>query len=612
MTLPFSFTALYPYALALAGLSIAGVIYAYLAYGKGQRVPVASLLLLKALSEKAHAAKKISFPLRALAELLLLLLLTTAALGIVRPPVERKVVLVVDNSLSTFAHLRGRGAETTLFDAIQDEAVSTVSTLGRGVEVVLYVTSPQLQRLSPEGASTGEVSRLIEQIKPVWSVDNLQGALRQVVHSHSDHDAVVITDKRVSLAPQESIAYVKTISVTGSMEPPQNIALSSLNEDRSSNGERSLSATVTSYAATPVTVTLRIGAMSGDGELAVKRFSLPAGGAERITIPLKGEPPTALYGVIDVQRTGTAPSRDEINELREDDVRFLVVGKGGAPFHVISPLSVSELAVSKIPSYTFQTELTPSAPQIIHRAAFDAIPEGDALIIAPASNSQAIGVRERTAATISITDTATDHPLLRYINLTGTTLSQARILEPLSWTSVIISSTEGPLALAGEIDGKRIVIFGFDLFPYEGKDAPTLSILLLNTLQWISSHANALEHGSPYSALPQATTWRVMEYPQQLLRSHQSSTAEILNNAATAPGVLESDRGELIAVNSSLEQESNYLSPEVIALPERRSEIGASHTRSMTHDLTVISALFFLLYALGWITKAKRRSRVRL
>jgi hypothetical protein len=44
---------------------------------------------------------------------------------------------------------------------------------------------------------------------------------------------------------------------------------------------------------------------------------------------------------------------------------------------------------------------------------------------------------------------------------------------------------EGPVACAGESGGARYVVLGFELFPFDGKKNPPLSVLTLNLLKWL-------------------------------------------------------------------------------------------------------------------------------
>jgi hypothetical protein len=124
---------------------------------------------------------------------------------------------------------------------------------------------------------------------------------------------------------------------------------------------------------------------------------------------------------------------------------------------------------------------------------------------------------------------------------------------------------EGPVACAGEQNGFRYVITGFELFPFDGLRSPTVSIFTLNALRWLFEGAGGVSHSNaligtvtlPYEASSVRT---LAPLPETL------TTAPTKSVVVRAPGILSVRRGDagakedgesLVAVNAFSNEESD-------------------------------------------------------
>ncbi|NMA95279.1 MAG: VWA domain-containing protein [Clostridiales bacterium] len=97
---------------------------------------------------------------------------------------------------------------------------------------------------------------------------------------------------------------------------------------------------------------------------------------------------------------------------------------------------------------------------------------------------------ERKAADISLGSSMLSDEILNYVKLDDTYIGNFKSVDSPKWADIIVKSSEDPLLIAGEIDGRKIIAFLFDLqrsdLPLK-KDFP---ILIYNILDWMLPNTN--------------------------------------------------------------------------------------------------------------------------
>jgi hypothetical protein len=151
------------------------------------------------------------------------------------------------------------------------------------------------------------------------------------------------------------------------------------------------------------------------------------------------------------------------------------------------------------------------------------------------------------------------------------------------------------LACAGEYDGVRYAIVGFELFPFDGKKTPTLSILTLNLLSWVSQQTGIAAHGAPAGIIPLPPGITAARYVAPI-----EERLSILDGRASVyarrPGIIEllsGDEARLIGVQLPSEAESELTQVSMIELPSADSE-PKSKKESESTNLTPWLALLAL------------------
>ena len=133
------------------------------------------------------------------------------------------------------------------------------------------------------------------------------------------------------------------------------------------------------------------------------------------------------------------------------------------------------------------------------------------------------------------------HPLLRDLRyFDALELGDVRQLATPEWAHAVIVSHAGgdelPLALAGEVDGRRVVAFSFDLARQSVQESENLSLLLLllSSLRWLTPPAGdqpqQIDIGSSYRETlvePAAVVVEPPTGPETLLTARREVAIDI-------------------------------------------------------------------------------------
>jgi hypothetical protein len=79
--------------------------------------------------------------------------------------------------------------------------------------------------------------------------------------------------------------------------------------------------------------------------------------------------------------------------------------------------------------------------------------------------------------------------LTSYVTFSLFSPTYVQAVQPVGWSQAVVSATVGPIVQAGEQEGKRYVVTGFDILPYLGKKNLPVSIFTLNLLGWLADQA---------------------------------------------------------------------------------------------------------------------------
>lgn len=588
--------------------AVAFLVYIYRRKDESQRVIVSSILILRHFKQQKLRPTKFLPPPRFFFEVLLFLLLCVAAANLLFHSSQTREAFVLDNSFSMLAREPSSSIEETYFKKSLEE-VRRVLDLSSSRQVELFVTSPELHSLTKGTVSPSEAAEALGGITISFSQDKILPALQHLMNSPDFASVRVFTDRTVQSGSDR--LHTEKIRSVSSL---QNISMTSilLRAGESLSDDKFLEAGISSFAREPVE--LRVAALPyrmKDGQLA----AMPALELSTRLDPLSSK--TVTFDAVPAEAVAfrasltLADPRDSVrlNSIREDDVAWLSRESGGKTIGVVAQESPQNLGLSRIPFLApeyispaqypeAEPKLAEGAPVLFYKSAPETLPARDALFILPPTGKGLFNVQQRASnPQISLYDSA--NPLLSYVRVNILQLREAYPITALPWAPPVIDSTAGPLLIAGERRGHRYAVVGFEILPFEGRRSPGPSVLLLNTLKWLSNEGMTGNSRQTEASLDTDKPFLMGEYILTLPGYTGPSSLSPGNDILPVPGIVRCDLSDgtqrLVAVNFFSEEESNTLSISPITLKERAP---ARHQSEVQYSSLRRQFLFIILFLL--------------
>ncbi|MCO6429419.1 MAG: BatA domain-containing protein [Deltaproteobacteria bacterium] len=518
---------LYPTLLAVAAPIVLGVlVIAYLRQGRSKRKKVATLYLLKMIESVPRARRKFLPPLRFFFELLLLAMLCLAAAGIYSTDASSRVVYIIDNSFSTSASLSKFDDAKTVLAKAKEAAAESLDGLASAAEVEVFVTSPQLRSITAGFVSSGRAADALASVEFAYASDRIDEAVEKLQRAHSDSEIRVYTDKKGISKVQPELGRVSVTTIErGALN---NIAIGGItlaNSTMSGTG-RQLEAVVASFGDSPVTVEVELGGInvsaSPVGVEAIDRrtLQLPAGG--RVTVTFKDLPAGIEGFKVAATSKEYAGARDS-DSNPHDNAAWIAGGRTRAEFLLVGDLNAALLGLSKLsgPAFDYMKpekyeessangDLGAYRGFVFHRYIPRRFPPGNSIFVIPETTG-ALLTTAQVVSNVPVTRWHRSHDLLSYLDIANLTFKKLSPLELPNWGEVLINTSAGAAAYAGERDGHRIAVLGFELFPFEGRRSPLISVLTLNLFKWMTLHSLSSHHQTS-AAIPISAELERAEY----------------------------------------------------------------------------------------------------
>jgi hypothetical protein len=618
------FGAVIPAFLLSLPIAAAVLLYVYRRGGSGSEIRVATVLLLKRISRPVFAPRKIKLPPRFFLELLIASLLATAAAGLYLQGEGGLHILLIDNSLSMGAQSTVGAQSESRLDRAKTEAEKTLASLSLGAQVSVFLTSPGLSNISQGFVSIAEARKLISSVQVSYAGDNLRPALERLLASTEGAPVTVLTDQRIRVeGAAKRLSAPTSIGTTVG-----NIAISSLRL-REENHGTSMTALAGIDAFVPesarsskegIPVLVSLEELETDPNVPGEVTKRPR--AEKKQVIKHGERLEIKFENVSRGSQGFrlrlsgAGATNETNALREDDEVYFLPRTNKGPLLVVSDLGAEALGLAALKNYPGKA-ITPesfdvssvdsSTPLVVlHRVVPKTLPTAPLLLILPPATSSLFPSKlEKSPG--QITRWLEGHPINSYVQYGPLSLKEQSVLQVPGWAQEIVSSTHGPLLYAGEFEGRRVVVSGLELLPFEGKKSPLLSILTLNIFKWLSGGTGDAPYSSVFSRItlpPKSAEPRM--FPRSEL---QSNTPEA--TVPTKPGLLislgQKGKPEIVeAINffDSSESDTAASTSLAITLPEAADSTQAS--QSLVRPLSLAALILLLVDTLFWFLKRYR------
>jgi Ca-activated chloride channel family protein len=495
-------------------------------------------------------------------------------------------VIVLDGGAS----MQSTDVDPNRFEVAKKDAEDAVHNLAEGSIGTVILAADQPRVLAPATADRGTLERAIDGAQVPYSASDVGQALALASSlgqsgvgpdgSRARLRVFLFTDGAYgSIVGGEADTLDIRLTQIGTSGDNQGITALSARADPVNANQFQVYARVRNYADAPYHGTLSLmvdgnlnesrdvtlPAESDDGSTSEYIFSDLPVGARAVEARLAGNDVFPLdnsaYGVLDVGRRSEILLVTNGNVFLEKMLSLLPAGD----ISRVTPRRYASVDVDHYDVVVFDSFVP------------DALPRGNILIFNPAES--ALFSIDGAVTRPAIRNWERDDPLLRFVDLRDVAIARAQKITPPGWMRTLVSTDDAPLLLAGEQDGKRVVMFTFDLRQSNLPLSAAFPILMSNTLGYLEPGGQTAEHDLrpgdllTISPLPQAEEVVVRRPNNGPSQTFPSDGHAIQFTDTTTPGlytVVQRAAGQTLleepfAINASDETESD-VRPKPIAL----------------------------------------------
>ncbi|HOF90018.1 MAG TPA: VWA domain-containing protein, partial [Armatimonadota bacterium] len=171
----------------------------------------------------------------------------------------------------------------------------------------------------------------------------------------------------------------------------------------------------------------------------------------------------------------------------------------------------------------------------------NAPPAGVSVLLVGAGGAAVPGTIEKTVDNPQVVDWHRRHPVLSYVNLTGVRIAQAQVIQPAAGAEVLIESDAGPIAVAQDKGGQRLIYLGFDLHRSDFPLTIGFPIFVGNCVDWLSGQRQRAQAVNvrtgdlvPVPVPPHVKTLRLETPDQRRVDLHVTSGTVTLDRVTQA------------------------------------------------------------------------------
>lgn len=473
----------------LLGLLAGPLIALYFLKLRRKKVKVPSTLLWQAFQQSEQLATPFQRFRRNLLLLLQLLILLLIVLAFARPFLEtdvalsRSVVVVLDTSASMGA----TDVRPTRFEAAVDKARELVDNLGPTDEAMLVTAGAHTEVAVPFTRDTSALSSRLERLAPTQAEGSLREGLQlalSMAKSRPGVEVVVLSDGGGAALRDLPVgdAAVRYVPV-GRDDTNAGIVAVDLRRSPVSDLERQVFVTVQHYGRSEVQGTVEV--YVDDQLVGLRNEALVPAEPVHLVFDLPGEARGRLKVQLDVP--GDILAADDAAWL---DVAPLAVRRvllvGGDALTARALAADPRVRLSRVSAGGFAPSLLDEVDAALFMAGTvpDDIAGHHVAVLGPLEGSPvAFGDEVKAPAVLGWRRT---HPVLRFTEWSEVTIARMRTVEDQAGLLSLVDSDAGPLVLAGEVGGGRVVQLAFD--PLES-DLPlrvAWPVTLLNAVGWMT------------------------------------------------------------------------------------------------------------------------------
>ena len=565
----------------------------YLIRRKPRRVVFSSLLLFMEHGSQATAKPwgRLHLPPIFFLQLLLLLLLILALAEPVFSVRLSNIAIVMDNSAS----MQAREDGTARVVLARDQAKRVLGDLSATGKVDIFTIVPQLQKVNKAPVSPSDAVGLLAGLEPYDLADapmNYADLLNQLTANHKYERVYFITDRPVR--GQSGAVRVVTVGT-----PRDNLAITAFTVAPSSLVNRRLEAVVevANYSAQDQRITVTVRDNGGGSALANRELKVPARRTASASFQGLAEKPSYV-AEIDESDALTLDNRQFAVAANARSLKILAISPRPQPLNSLRAIAGVSLTVVAPEDYQ-QIDRSGFGLEIFHYSYPALLPINPSLLVLPPDSNPVVKLGNPITRPVA-SGWRESHPLNRYLNLTLFRPAYARPLVPQTAGETIIETNQGPLAFTTEHQGTRLLVLGFDPFPYLGRENLPMSIFTLNLLDWFVSASGAKGRATGEAiALGAGQQGSILTTPRGEKQVANSASTSFTNTFYQ--GIYQLDRGgegQLLAINYQSASESDLRDSKPIDLKPTESAINSGSTLFSFWPYLIMASL--LLFIVEW------------
>lgn len=474
--------------LALIGAAIIGplIVAMYLLKLRREERPVASTFLWRQMVRDVEANAPWQKLRRNLLLLLQLLLLLLLSLALARPFFATQgisgsnLIIILDRSASMAAV----DEPPNRFAAAQQRALQLVEQLPDGGRATIIAAGGTMEVPASATADRRELRRAIQSIQisnggnsDLSQALNLASALAA---READSEIAIISDGNVTLP--EDLRVPARVSFFPVGRASENLAISAI-ALLPGLGEQTLFVQVSNYG--EQIANRRLDLFLDGASFTAYNLSINPGNEENLTLTV----PTHVE-IVEARLAGS-------DALPTDDRAFAVSALGsettvrlvtsGNRFLQTGLELLSGLELLQVPATTSTfTQTVAEVPvTILDGVVPDPLPPGNLFFVGPLASTAYFSVTGEIEFP-SVRPVGGNEQLLRNVSLSEVSVLKAARIVPGSWARTLVDSDSTPLLVAGEREGRRIVILAFNV---HNSDLPlqfAFPLLLANLMEFLA------------------------------------------------------------------------------------------------------------------------------
>ena len=451
------------------------------------------------LWEEALQDLQANAPLQKLrANLLLLvqlLILLCAVFALSRPAMQwqhpggRSVVLVLDASAS----MQSTDVAPSRFAAAQREGHRVVESLGPQDRMMVVAIGGATRALTAFTTDKRALNAAIDALRATDTRADLRAALDLAAglangkKAGEGPDIVVVSDG--ALVPVSMPASfqlpVHFVSI-GQRGDNVGITMMSVRRRLTDTGGFEGLITIHNFGAAARTCPLELWLGDGTHDKLIDAYdiTLPAGGERTETLKDVPADGGILRATLDIHDDLAVDNTARIILPRADPVPVVLVTSGNL---FLKTALLLDPAIAVTEQDTVPATLPAGTILVADNVPVSRLPAGaSALLIGQEVGDALPGTFVRTAATPAIVDWERRHPVLAHVDLSDLHIALASVVAPAPGAMPLIEADAGPIALASDQHGQRVVYLGWDLHRSDFPLHVGFPIFMSNCLDWLS------------------------------------------------------------------------------------------------------------------------------